>query len=562
MKFTTANRLADNHDVVLVGYRGVDGSSVLNCPEVVSALEHSTDFISQQSFQAYNDAFRACAARLSHSGVDLAGYSLAQRVDDLEAARAALGYGPIDLLSESTGTRTAMIYSWRYPASIHRSVMIGVNPPGHFLWNPTTTDQQLQHYADLCAADAGCRQRTADLAASMRHTASQIPDRWLFLPIKTGNVRLASFFGLVNSTSAASIPAPATLDSWLSAAEGDPSGFWFMSLAADLLFPTSFVWGEFAATGRADARAATDYFSSDDLGRGSILGNAGTAFLWGGGGLVDAWPAAPGEGDYSRVRTSAVETLLIGGTVDFTAPPQVATNELLPYLPNGNQVVLAELGHTVDFWNIQPEASSRLVNTYFDSGRVDDSLYRHVSVNFTPTVAQPALAKAIAGTLVGLALLAVLSLLWMARRVRTRGGFGRRASATLRSLYPLILGLGGWCLGALIVLTALPGVPLDDELLTTLSVGVPIGLGIHLAWVNRERSANSNTIGLAATLGAALAGAWLGFNATQGLGALVTTIVGAAIGANLILIALDIGWAHRSNRRREAMAVSQPLLSR
>jgi pimeloyl-ACP methyl ester carboxylesterase len=562
MKFTTASRFADDHDIVLVGYRGVDGSSVLNCPEVVSALRHSTDFTGQQSLQAYTDAFRACADRLSHAGVDLAGYSLAQRVDDLEAARAALGYGPIDLLSESTGTRTAMIYSWRHPESIHRSVMIGVNPPGHFLWDPKTTDEQLQHYADLCAADTSCHQRTADLAASMRRTASQMPDRWLFLPIKKGNVRLASFFGLVDSTSAASIPAPATLDSWLSAAEGDPSGFWFMSLAADLLFPTSFVWGEFAATGRADARAATAYFSSNDQGRGSILGNAGTAFVWGGGGVADAWPAAPGEGDYSRVRTSTVETLLIGGTIDFTAPPQVATNELLPFLPNGHQVVLAELGHTVDFWTNQPEASSRLVNTYFDSGRVDDSLYKHVNVNFTPRVAQPALAKAIAGTLVGLALLAVLSLLWMARRVRTRGGFGRRGSATLRSLYPLILGLGGWCLGALIVLTALPGVPLDDEPLTTLSVGLPIGLGVYLAWVNCERSANSRTIGLAATLGAALVGAWLGFNATQGLSALITTIVGAAIGANLILLALDIAWAHRSNRSCEAMPVSQPLQSR
>src|SRR5258708_40059585 len=41
MKFTTANRFADDHDVVLVGYPGVDGSSVLHCPEVVSAVEHS-----------------------------------------------------------------------------------------------------------------------------------------------------------------------------------------------------------------------------------------------------------------------------------------------------------------------------------------------------------------------------------------------------------------------------------------------------------------------------------------------------------------------------------------
>ena len=38
MKFSKASRLADGHDLVLVGYRGVDGSAVLDCPEVESAL--------------------------------------------------------------------------------------------------------------------------------------------------------------------------------------------------------------------------------------------------------------------------------------------------------------------------------------------------------------------------------------------------------------------------------------------------------------------------------------------------------------------------------------------
>ena len=135
MEFRQASRFADEHDVVLVGYRGVDGSSVLDCPEVESALKHSTDLLGEGSFRAYAGAFRACADRLTDDGVDLAGYSLAQRVDDLEAVRIALGYGRIDLVSESVGTRTAMIYSWRYPSSIHRSVMIGVNPPGHFIWD-------------------------------------------------------------------------------------------------------------------------------------------------------------------------------------------------------------------------------------------------------------------------------------------------------------------------------------------------------------------------------------------------------------------------------------------
>src|SRR5213593_752008 len=153
MEFKKSSRFADDHDVILVGYRGVDGSVRLDCPEVESALKHSTDFLGQTSFGAYADAFRACAHRLTEDGVDLAGYGLAQQVDDLEAARRALGYKRIDLVSESAGTRTAMIYSWRYPNSINRSVMIGVNPPGHFLWDAQTTDAQIGRYAGLCSKD-------------------------------------------------------------------------------------------------------------------------------------------------------------------------------------------------------------------------------------------------------------------------------------------------------------------------------------------------------------------------------------------------------------------------
>src|SRR5918995_1195505 len=89
MEFTQASRFARDRDVVLVGYRGMDGSSVLDCPEVESALKRSTDFLAEKSFRERVDAFRTCAHRLSDEGVDLAGYSLPQRVDDLEAARKA-----------------------------------------------------------------------------------------------------------------------------------------------------------------------------------------------------------------------------------------------------------------------------------------------------------------------------------------------------------------------------------------------------------------------------------------------------------------------------------------
>jgi pimeloyl-ACP methyl ester carboxylesterase len=565
MQFSAASRMADDRDVVLVGYRGVDGSSVLDCPEVESALKHSTDLQGEKSFRAYGEALRSCADRLTDDGVDLAGYSLAQRVDDLEDARAALDYDRIDLVSESAGTRTAMIYSWRFPESIGRSVMIGVNPPGHFLWDAKTTDEQIRRYADLCSEDKTCSKRTDDLAASMRETAADIPDRWFFLPIKEGNVRVASFYGLAESTSEnAPLSSPMTLDSWLSAADGDASGFWFQSLLADIAFPTAFVWGEYAAAARADAQATSDYFSSGGQERRSNLGYAATAFGWGGGRLTDGWPAVPDEGDFSRVRTSVVETLLVGGTLDFATPPQWATRDLLPHLPNGQQVVLDGFGHSFDFWTYQPEASSRLINTFFDSGEVDDSLYKPASVDFTPEVTQTALAKGIAGSMVGLAVLTVISLLGMARRVQVhkRGRFGRKSSALLRSVYPLVLGLGGWFLGVLIVITTMPGVPLDDELVATLSVGLPIGLGIYFGWVNRNWSATTKTAGFAAAAGGALVGAWLGFNATADLLALVTAIVGAAAGANLTLILLDIEWDRQARDRLVETTAKETLEAR
>ena len=562
MKFGKASRFADDHDVVLVGYRGLDGSVRLDCPEVESALKHSTDFLGEKFFRAYGDAFRSCAHRLTNDGVDLAGYGLAQQVDDLEAARRALGYKRIDLLSESAGTRTAMIYSWRYPKSIHRSVMIGVNPPGNFLWNAKTTDEQIRKYSALCSKDDTCRQRTDDLAATIKTTAARIPDHWFFLPIKKGNVRIASFYGLMESSSeAAPLSAPITLSTLLSADRGDASGFWLQSLLADFAFPTSFVWGQMAAAGRADADTAKRYFSSGNHRNESILGDPGTRFIWGDGELADAWPANASENEYDHVRTSNVETLLIGGALDFATPPQIATKELLPYLPNGHQVVLAGLGHTTSFWTEQPQASSHLINAFFDSGRVDVSLYKPMSVDFAPEVTQTALAKGIAGGMVGFGLLTILSLLWMARRVHTRGRFGRKAGATLRSLYPIVLGLGGWFLGVLIVITMMPGTPLDDELLAAFSVGLPIGLGVYLAWMDRGWAATTKATGFAAAVGGALVGAWLGFHATEGLLALITAIAGATVGGNLTLLGLDIAW-DRQVRERFASSARETLEAR
>jgi pimeloyl-ACP methyl ester carboxylesterase len=539
MDFPEATRFTARHDFVLVGYRGIDGSSRLDCREVVSAREHSRELISSKSNEAVAAGFSACAQRLRDEGVDLAGYSIPERVDDLELARRKLGYGPVDLVSESAGTRTAMIYAWRYPRSIHRSVMLAVNPPGHFLWDAKTTGDQIRRYAALCARANDCRDRTGDLAASVHSAFDHLPSRFWFLPIKKGNVKAAAFFGLMNATTDGGGPlaAPLTLDTLVSAGQGDGGGAWLLSVAAQLTFPRAQVWGDVASIARADAASAKRFFAAK-AGRGSVIGSPGTDLVWAGGRLVDAWPANPDENEYSRVQDSSVETLLIGGALDFATPPQIATRELLPHLANGHEVVLPKLGHADDFWAYEPAASTRLIDTFLDKGSVDTSLYTDNRLDFTPSFTQGRVAEIVVAVFLGFAAVLALSVLWLAVRLRRRAMFGRKGSITARALLPIVLGFGGWCLGVLIVLVAFPTVPITDEVLAVVSIAPPVALAVYAGWF---RTAALGSVAAFTALTAAAFGAWLGFHvpSSPGLGA-VTAIVAATLAANVGLIALDV----------------------
>ncbi len=385
MDFPFASRYVGNRDLVLVGYRGVDGSARLDCQEVSDARRHTADLLSDSALDASAKAMRACAQRLTNSGYDLAGYTIAERVDDLDAAREAMGYDRVDLLSESFGTRVALIYAWRHPESIKRSVMIGVNPPGHFIWKPGQTDEQLRRLSALCGSTC------VDQFASMQRTQANFPKRWGPFGIHRGNAEVASFFGLMDSsTNATPISGPMTLDAWRAADHGDASGLWFQSLASALLFPRVQVWGDSAAMARIDAATAVEHFKGNAT---SVIGDPGNRFLWAGGALTDAWPAAPGESTYARTRDSDVPMLLISGEFDGTTPAVNATRDLLPHLSNGHQVLLKGFGHTTDFWSQQVGAGNHLINGYLDSGTVDASRYVPQKIDFTPSTRQTTLAK-------------------------------------------------------------------------------------------------------------------------------------------------------------------------
>ena len=157
--------------------------------------------------------------------------------------------------------------------------------------------------------------------------------------------------------------------------------------------------------------------------------------------------------------------------------------------------------------------------------------------------------------MIGFALLAVIWLVVLAIRIRRRGGTGRKTGAWIRSAGPIVFGLGGWFLGALLVLRFWPSRPLDDQLLAVVSVAVPIWLGVYAGWVRTDTPKAMRAKGIGAAGVGAVVGAALGFHVTSGLMALITAIIGAAVVSNLSLLVLDI-WTER------ATAAPQPTVAR
>ena len=397
MSYSRVEWFHENHDIVLVGYRGVDGSVYLACPEIGKAMGSGLPMMSRESMAFQGKAAAACAERLTARGIDLDGYTVLEVVDDVEAARRALGYDRINLESGSYGTRLAQIFTWRYPDTVHRNAMVAVNPPGRFWWDGAILEEQILRYSALCAEDAYCSSRTDNLAASIQSALDNMPKRWLVFPVDRDAVLFATFMGLYSTDGAAS-----TFDIWLAAADGDYSGMAMVSAAMNFMLPTDFAWGESASKALSadyDFDPTADYFA-EVTPDPYLLGSPGSTMGWAAAG---SWPANKIPDEYRTAQPSSVETLMLSGTLDVSTPAQNARNQLLPMLENGEQVVLSEFAHTGDLYYLQREATRHLLTTFFLTGEVDVSLYEPNAVNFEPSWGFPLIAKlAVSGAVLAL----------------------------------------------------------------------------------------------------------------------------------------------------------------
>ena len=118
-EFAAERRL---HDVVLLDERGTEGSAL--CPNAVK--KHAREEVEGELFPA---ALVADCRKEIEQHADPTRYTLDYFADDVEALRNALGYGPINIVGLSYGTRAALTFEARHPSSVRSIVMYGPLPP-------------------------------------------------------------------------------------------------------------------------------------------------------------------------------------------------------------------------------------------------------------------------------------------------------------------------------------------------------------------------------------------------------------------------------------------------
>lgn len=406
--------LIEDHDIVLVGFRGVDGSVVLDLPELDEFFANLPgDLTEKSTLDMMVEAYAKGAQHLQKGGVDTNGYTITEVLRDVDLVRKSLGYNKINLFSVSYGTRLAMIYDWMFPNTVRRSAMISVNPPGRFEWRPEVMDQHLKYYSELYKKDTIHGDSQIDIAEIIRKKSREMPKSWMLVPIKKGFVLIGTFMMLYSTDS-----APKLFDAWIAADNGDWSGIAMISLSIELMLSDALIWGDLAAKASS---ADYDFAPNLDLMKefmpeNSIIGAPGT--LLGIGAL--GWPANHIPDSLRRVRYSETPTLLINGNIDVSTPEQFGRLELLPYLKNGTQVLISEAAHAPDILWKQRPALNHMLKKFFNSGIVDDSKYKYEPMNFEVGLSYQTIMKLSLALIVFIIVLTIFTIRYILKRRRRK----------------------------------------------------------------------------------------------------------------------------------------------
>ncbi len=344
-EFATALR---NRDLVLVDIRGTGASGPLRCPKTEEA-----------AFEGFMDPamVRSCREALARDH-DLSQYTTEAIVDDVDEVRAALGYGKVNLLGASYGTRAALVYLRRHPESVrtvhlHSVLPVDARVPMHLAPH---TQAAFDRMAAACAAEPACHAAfpdpKADLDTVLKRLEAKPAPRLTRLSRNTAAQTVR--YLLYRPAGVRSLPLLLRR-----AASGD-----LAPLARDLL--TSSPGGLYLSVTCAEDVAFVDQAEAARLAKGTFMGDLRVRQQ---AAACAEWPSAKIPASFLEPVRSPAPVLIYSGEND-TATPREWAERVAQTLP-GSKVLTVPGGAHV-FYNLPGvECLDRVYSDFLSRGTTE-----------------------------------------------------------------------------------------------------------------------------------------------------------------------------------------------
>lgn len=351
--------LLAHRNVLLLDQRGTGGSHPLNCKNS-DAGDEDTRFdparLRAQVAQCLQEVERTADPRF---------YTTTAAVEDLEAARQALGVASFDLVGVSYGTRVAQQYAMHHPASVRSLLLDGVVPNTLVLGEDfaQNLDAALKAQFARCTAEPACHARFGDpyqtlyqlrdaLRANPHQVSFRDPQSYRTVQRMLGEDSLASVVRMFAYSPLTAALLPLSIDA---AAHGD---------VGPLLGQAKLLSGDLADSMNGGMQSSVICSEDADLltprpqDAHTILGTRMIDALQA---VCSVWPHGTRPADFHQPLKSAIPTLLLSGQYDPVTPPRYG-DEVLKNLSDARHLILAGQGHNV----IEAGCAPKLVRHFIE----------------------------------------------------------------------------------------------------------------------------------------------------------------------------------------------------
>jgi pimeloyl-ACP methyl ester carboxylesterase len=334
-----------HRDVLLLDQRGTGKSNGLFCAFGITREDPQPAYDAMFPLEGV----KACRKE-SEERADLTKYLTTIAVEDMEEVRSRLGYGKLNLIGGSYGTRFVQEFMRRHPESVRTATLQGLAAMDQRM--PLDHGRDGQRSLDLllllCEEDPACREAFPDLRNELWAVLDRLeraPGRaTLDNPLTDEEVTVSVGRGmfaeslrslLYNPSGAAELPFLVHR-----AHEGDFVPFFKTTLPWRVFVELDLANGLYLSITCSEDVA---WFTEDDArvhNRGTALGDFRTAAQLG---ACTVWPATEIPADFREPVTTDLPVLILDGELDPVTPPRFARdavkhmpNALLVVIPNGH----------------------------------------------------------------------------------------------------------------------------------------------------------------------------------------------------------------------------------